>query len=155
PRERTLAASAIGIPVAAGGAILAFAGAYFASPLFPIGVAAQAEPAPGLRMDAFALGVGVMGVLLAVLAITVVAAARVARLSPSRVPLRPGVAVRAVAAVGAPPTLAAGTQFALDRGRYRRALPVRSSLVGSTFGVVVVVAVLVLSGSLDHLVSTP
>jgi ABC-type lipoprotein release transport system permease subunit len=155
PRERTLAASAIGIPVAAGGAILAFAGAYFASPLFPIGVASQAEPTPGLRMDEFALGVGVVSVVLAVVAITVVAAARVARLSPSRGPVRPGLAARTVAAVGAPPTLAAGTQFALDRGRYRRALPVRSSLIGSTFGVVVVVAVLVLSGSLDHLVSTP
>jgi ABC-type lipoprotein release transport system permease subunit len=156
PRERTLAASTIGIPVALGGAVLAFLGAYLASSLFPIGVAAQAEPAPGLRMDAFALGLGAVGVLLAVLAIAAVAAARVARLSVhSRGPVRPGVAARAVAAVGAPPTAAAGTQFALDRGRYRRALPVRSSLVGSTFGIMVVVAVLVFSASLEQLVSTP
>ena len=87
----------------------------------PIGVAAQAEPAPGLRIDAFALVLGAWACL-AVLAITAVAAARRAA-SPSREPVRPGVAARTVAAVGAPRSLAAGTRFALDRGRYRRGCP--------------------------------
>src|SRR5262249_40400280 len=70
-------------------------------------------------------------------------------------PVRQGTAARTAASIGAPPTVAAGTQFALDRGAYPRTLPVRSSLVGATFGVAVVVAVLVFAASLDHLVSTP
>ena len=58
PRHRALAAGAIGIPVALVGALLAVVGAALASPIFPIGVAAKAEPDPGLRIDAAAIGIG-------------------------------------------------------------------------------------------------
>jgi len=95
-------------------------------------------------------------VLLVVLAIAAVAAARTARTSRSvREPTRPALATRAVGELGAPPPMAAGMRFALDQGRSRPALPVRSSLIGASFGIVVIVAVLVFSASLDHLVSTP
>jgi hypothetical protein len=156
PRARMFAAAAVGVPVAVAGALLAVVGAILASPLFPIGVGADAEPDPGLHLDGFAIAVGAASVLLMVLAIAAVAAARTARIGPAARELRrPAVASRAVTELGAPPAMAAGMRFALDQGRSRPALPVRSSLVGATFGIVVVVAVLVFSASLDHLVSTP
>ena len=68
---------------------------------------------------------------------------------------RPGLAVRVAEQSGTRPPIAVGVRFALDRGQQRRALPVRSSLFGAAFGVVVVVAVLVFSAGLDHLVTTP
>ncbi|TML65446.1 MAG: FtsX-like permease family protein [Actinobacteria bacterium] len=53
------------------------------------------------------------------------------------------------------PSLGVGLEFALDRGDPRRPLPVRSSLAGAAFAVMVVVAVALFAASLDHLVSTP
>ncbi len=156
PRARMLAAAAIGVPVAVAGTALAVGGAIVASPLFPIGVAADAEPDPGLHVDGLAIAIGAVAVLVAVLAIAAVAAARTARIArAAREPTRPGLATRTVSELGAPPPVAAGMRFALDQGRVRPALPVRSSLVGATFGILVVVAVLVFAASLDHLVSTP
>ncbi len=156
PRARVLAAAAIGVPVAVVGALLALVGAVLASPLFPIGVASEAEPDPGIRVDGIVLAIGAAGVVIVVLVISVLAATRTARAArPVRESPRLGVAARALSELGTPPPFAAGARFALDPGRSRPALPVRSSLVGATFGILVVVAVLVFSASLDHLVSTP
>ena len=156
PRERVAAAAAVGVPIAVVGGLLAVIGAVLASPLFPIGVAGQAEPDPGIRVDGLALLGGLVAVLVVVIVLAVLAGTRTARATrPRREPARPSVAVRTVSELGAPPTMAAGTRFALDRGRALHALPVRSSLIGSAFGILVVVAVLVFSASLDHLVSTP
>jgi ABC-type lipoprotein release transport system permease subunit len=156
PRMRVLAAAAIGVPVAIAGVLLAVVGAVVASPLFPIGVARDAEPDPGLHVDGLAIAVGAAVVLVAVLAIAAIAGIRTARISRSaREAVRPAFVTRAIGEVGAPPPMAAGMRFALDQGRARPALPVRSSLIGATFGIVVIVAVLVFSASLDHLVSTP
>jgi ABC-type lipoprotein release transport system permease subunit len=156
PRARVLAAAAIGAPVAAVGAILALVGAVLMSPLFPIGVGALAEPDPGLDVDAFALALGAIGVLVAVVVVAVLAAARLARGgSSARGRRRPARAAAMMSDLGAPPPVSVGVQFALDQGRARPALPVRSSLVGATFGILVIVGVLVFSSSLDHLVSTP
>ena len=80
-RDRAMAASAVALPVAVGGAVLAFVGAFLASPLFPIGVAREAEPVPGLDLDVFPLAVGALAVLVIVVAFTVVAAARMTRLA--------------------------------------------------------------------------
>ena len=156
PAGRVLAAAAIGVPVALVGAVLAVVGAILASPLFPIGVARDAEPEPGVHVDGLAIAIGAAVVLLVVLTIAAVAGVRTARIARSaREPMRPTFATRAVAELGAPPPMAAGMRFALDQGRARPALPVRSSLIGATFGILVVIAVLVFSASLDHLVSTP
>jgi hypothetical protein len=156
PWHRVAAAAAVGAPIALGGAVLAVVGGLLASPLFPIGVAAKAEPDQGIRVDGFLLLAGAVGVLLVVLGIAVIAAIRTARVSqPERASARPGAAARATSELGVPPTVAVGMRFALDRGRSRLALPVRSSLLGAAFGILVVVAVLVFSVNLDHLVSTP
>jgi ABC-type lipoprotein release transport system permease subunit len=156
PRARVLAAASIAVPVAIGGALLALAGAVLASPLFPIGVGALAEPDPGIDLDPVVLLLGALGVLLAVGAIAFVAAARLATIDRgARERRRPGPVPAAVCELGAPPPLSVGVQFALDQGPSRPTLPVRSSLVGGTFGILVIVGVLVFAASLDHLVSTP
>ncbi|MDQ1431468.1 MAG: putative transport system permease protein [Actinomycetota bacterium] len=156
PRHRVLGAAALGVPIALVGAVGAVVGAVVASPIFPIGVAANAEPDPGLRFDGLAIGVGFLGVEVVVLAVAVIAGLRTAR--ATRAPTEaatPSLAARATAQTGAPPPVAVGVRFALDRGRQRHALPVRSSLLGATFGVLVVVAVLMFSVGLHHLVTTP
>jgi hypothetical protein len=156
PQARVLAAAAVGLPVAVAGAVLAFGGALVASRWFPIGVAGEAEPDPGIRIDAPTLLFGALAIVLVVTAVCVVAALRTAGVGRrERAPSRPGVAGRTVAELGAPPPVAAGMRFALDQGSARPALPVRSSLVGAVFGILVVVAVMVFSASLEHLVSTP
>ena len=156
PRARVLAAAAVGVPVAIVGAILAAVGALLASPLFPIGVGALAEPDPGLDVDGRVLLLGALGVLLVVALVAFLAAARVARVGRgARDGRRPARAAAVVSELGAPPPLSVGVEFALDQGRRRPTLPVRSSLVGATSGILVIVGVLVFSASLDHLVSTP
>ena len=134
-RVRVIAAATVGVPVALVGSVLALGGAALASPLFPLGVAADAEPDPGFRLDGVALA-GRRG-------------RGAARRAPHRGargdPHRPRGRVGARAGpsrhgrprrlrAGAPPPLAAGTRFALDPGRSRPSLPVRSSLLGATFG---------------------
>ena len=156
PLARVLAAAAVGLPVALAGALLALGGAIVASGWFPIGVAAQADPDPGIHIDAPTLVLGAVGIVLVVVAISAVAALRTARVvRRERAPSHPSLASRTIGELGAPPPVAAGMRFALDQGSARPALPVRSSLLGAVFGVLVVVAVMVFSASLDHLVSTP
>ena len=156
PQHRVAAAAAIGIPIALGGAVLAAVGSVLASPFFPIGVAAKAEPSPGIRVDALLLPAGFLALIVVVLAVVVFAAARTARASERVRPVtRPAIVARAASGLAVPPTMGVGLGFALDRGSGRRALPVRSSLVGVSFGVVIVVAVLMFSASLNHLASTP
>jgi ABC-type lipoprotein release transport system permease subunit len=156
PRARVLAAASVAVPVGVAGALLAVVGAVLASPLFPIAVGALAEPDPGLHVDVTALVLGALVVLVVVAVLAFCSASRLARASrDTRAPRRPARAAAAACDLGAPPPVSVGVQFALDQGGARPALPVRSSLVGAAFGVVVVVAVLVFAASLDHLVSTP
>jgi hypothetical protein len=156
PRHRVAAAAAVALPIATLGAVLAFVGAVLASPIFPIGVAGKAEPDPGIRLDGVTVGLGFLAVVVVVLVIALLAGLRTARATgPVQEASRPGVAARVAEQSGTRPPVAVGVRFALDRGQQRRALPVRSSLFGAAFGVVVIVAVLVFSAGLDHLVTTP
>ena len=156
PRHRVAAAAAIALPIAAVGAVLAVVGAVLASPIFPIGVAGKAEPDPGIRLDGVTVGVGFVAVVVVVLVIALLAGLRTARATgPVQEASRPGVAARIAQQSGTRPPVAVGVRFALDPGHQSRALPVRSSLFGAAFGVVVVVAVLVFSAGLDHLIATP
>ncbi len=156
PRHRAFAAAAVGVPVAVVGAAVAVVGAVLASPIFPIGVAAKAEPDPGIRLDAAAIGLGLL-VLVGCgpgrRARSPGCARRARRRGRVRRPPGPSVSARLSAEWGAAPPAAVGVRFALDRGRQRHALPVRSSLLGASFGVLVVVAVLVFSSGLQHLVA--
>ena len=156
PRHRVLAAAAIGLPVAIVGAVLAVIAAVLGSPIFPIGVADQAEPDPGFRFDGAAVGLGFAVVVAVVVATVVAAGIRTARAtSPVREVATPALTARTTEQIGTSPPVAVGIHFVLDRGRQRHALPVRSSLFGAAFGALVVTAVLVFSAGLDHLVTTP
>ncbi len=158
--QRVLATVFPGVPGLAGGAVLAVIVAAAASWFMPIGLGRRVEPMPGFAVDGWALGIG--GVVLFVVsgAIAVVGAWRVSRRS-SWDPSRQRLAVhtsrlaRALARTGVSVPTVVGVRMALERGRGRTAVPVRPALFGAIFGVVGVVAALVVGTSLDRLATEP
>src|SRR5262245_1316574 len=113
-------------PIAIGGAVLAVVVAWLASPLFPIGVARDAEPVRGLDFDAATLWVGAVVVFGSVMVVGAVAAAVVTR-QRARAAARPSRATRIMSDAGVAPPVAVGVGFALGRGR-GRAIPVWSTI---------------------------
>ena len=113
----------------------------------------------GFRIDALVLGLGLLAVVSFVLIVAAAAAWRVARSvagdHDARGVRRPSAVARSAASAGAPPTVTAGLRMALEPGRGPTAVPVRSAFLGAAVGTVGIVAVLVFSASLDHLVATP
>ncbi len=133
------------------GAALAVAIALLASPVAPVGVARDAEPDPGLRVDLPVLVLGGVAVALVFVAVAVrpaIVAARRRDLRSS--PSAPGAWA---AATGLAPPTVAGVRFALDRGG--AGVPARATLAGSATSVALIAATLAFSASLNHLVETP
>ncbi len=148
-----------GILLAVGaGTLLAFAVAVGLSPLAPLGPIRPIYPDPGVSFDWTVLGVGI-AVLIGVLAAAGLAIAlRDAPYRVRRLRERPLVVSRLVGraeAAGLSPTAVIGARFALEPGRGRTAVPVRSALLGSVLAVVTVVATLTFASSLTTLVATP
>ena len=159
-RRQLVAVSAVpGLVVAAGGGLLAGVLAVAASPLFPFGVARRADPTVGVHADWTVLLLGVVAVVLVVLVTAFVVARRATRRSTVRAtasrPARASVVADRVAAAGLAPPLASGVRMALEPGRGRTAVPVRTAFVGAAVGVLGVTAVLVFSANVDHLAATP
>jgi hypothetical protein len=128
------------------------------SPLAPLGPVRAVYPYRGVSFDWTVLGAGV-AILLSVL---LLAGALIAwREAPHRVrrlrerPLRVSRLVGRVEAAGLPTSGVIGARFALEPGRGRTAVPVRSALFGSVLAVVTVVATLTFASSLTTLVATP
>ena len=143
------------------GALVAVAVAIAASPLMPIGPARVAEPSPGIEVNLAILGVGFVLAFVAPLLLVVPAAWRAAsRFGPlgsaasgseeSRSSLVP-----AIGGGPGPLTASLGLRMALDPGRGRTAVPVRSALAGTTIALTALVAAFVFGASLLHLVDTP
>ena len=145
--------------VAVLGGLLAVVLAIALSPLTPIGAARTAEPDPGLRVDGFVLGVGVVAVVLAVLALAAIPAwrtrARVRCSSGTPESTRPSRLARALGTAGAWLPVTAGVRMALEPGRGRTAVPVRTTIVSALLAIATVTGAVVFAASLDHLVSTP
>ena len=147
--------------VTAAGGFLAAIVAIAASPLTPIGAARVAEPQPGVMVDAPILGLGLALLVILPLALILPAAWRAASMSPgsSRAamaaqPERSSRTARMLSA-GSSVTRAIGVRMALQSGRGRTAVPVRSAMLGTVVAVAATVAALVFGASFLHLLATP
>jgi len=140
------------------GSLMAAAVTVGLSPLTLFGPVRSAEPSSGIYLDAAVLGLGVL-VLFVVLGM--VSAVIGYRLAPHRAAARGQAAgrgsgaVRAALGAGLPASAVAGTRFALEPGRGRTAVPVRSVITGAVLTIGVVMATLTFGASLDSLVSHP
>jgi putative ABC transport system permease protein len=154
PAQLTAVGLARAAMIGSVGAVLAAGVATVTSPVFPVGLAAMAEPAPGFRADWVALVLGMAGVAAAVVGCgawpAVRAASRqrsVAGFAPRRSP--------ALARLVRPVTAVTGARLVLHRGAGRTALPVRSTVGAAAVGVAGLSAALVFAASLGNLLATP
>ncbi len=147
-RQRWLVMAA---PVVFGGvaaAVVAGVVAVALSPLFPFGIAGDAEPDPGLDVDPLVVvgGAVVVGLVLAL------AAGAVALVGLHR---RPDARPRRESTLPLPLVPALGVGMAIRPGRGRRAVPTRSALATATVGIALFVATLSFGQSLNQLVRDP
>ncbi|HEX9504606.1 MAG TPA: ABC transporter permease, partial [Acidimicrobiia bacterium] len=140
-------------------AMLAVVIAFVASPLTPIGAARTAEPDLGVFVDGPVLVLGFVTVGLAVLVLAAIPAwwyTRPTSVGTADQPVsRPSRLAGLLRASGASLAAGTGVRMALEPGRGRTAVPVRTTIVGAALAVATVVAALTFASSLDHLVSTP
>ncbi len=141
------------------GSVLAAGVAVTLSPLTPLGPVRPVYPTPGVAFDWTVLGLGFVALVLALSAIALVTADRQVRRLPGSgghdaAPLQPGI-VRSAARASLPISLVTGLRFALETGRGRSAVPVRSAILGAVLAVLVMVTTVTFSASLDTLVSHP
>jgi FtsX-like permease family len=155
PWQAVRAAAAGPFLAALAGATVGVLAAGVASRWFPIGSAALAEPAPGMRIDATVLGAGWAAIPLAVL-VWSLAAGWVGLVAQRRsaVDRRSAVATAATRA-GLPVPVVVGTRFALETGRGRTAVPVRPALFGAVAGVLGVVGVFTFSSGVSDAAANP
>jgi hypothetical protein len=143
------------------GAVLAVVIAVAASPLMPIGAVSVVEPQPGFSVDVAVLGVGAAATVLLLLLRALLPAwrqARAAGAGSAQAAAGDGRGSRlgaALAQAGLPPSAVVGVRMAVEPGRGRTAVPVRSTMAGTALAVTAVVAALTFAISLSHLVDTP
>jgi hypothetical protein len=146
--------------IGVGGAMVALAVAVALSPLAPIGLARRAELHPGIAVDLAVLAPGALAVVALVAACATVAAWRAGRapataLGEVEPAGRSSRVADALAAAGLPPTAVTGVRLALEPGRGRTAVPIRSAIAGAAAAVCAFVAVGISGASLTQLVGTP
>lgn len=156
-RDFALVGAVEGAAVALVGGVGTAALAIAASPLFPVGRARVAEPDPGLRVDALAVGAGSLILAVASFVVVVVVARRVAAqtLTAARPPDRPALATVLLGRLGARPPAVVGARMALERGHGALAVPVRAGFTGIAVGVAALVGSLTFGADLEHLLNTP
>jgi hypothetical protein len=154
-RQAVASASAGPFLAAAAGTTAGVAGAVVASRWMPIGLASIVEPHPGLDVDWLVLGVGsVIAPLLVLAGSAAAAAAALTAGRQQRAPRRSAVAA-AAARAGFPVPVVIGARFALEPGRGRSAVPVRSALVGAVAGVLGVLAAFTFSAGVSDAAAHP
>jgi hypothetical protein len=140
------------------GALLAVGVAIALSPFSLFGPVREVEPGHGIYLDAAVLGLGAIGLVVALGSVATVIAYRQV---PHRLAARDHAgaqrpaATRAAAAAGLPPSGVEGLRLALEPGRGRTAVPVRSVLTGAVLAMTVVTATLTFGASLTTLVTHP
>lgn len=158
--RRILASILVVLPAATGGVLLAILLAVVASPLLPMGTARQAEPNPGVDIDAVVLGIGALILFAALLVVSAASAWRTTA-SHGRVgahlvgSARPHTSIGRFLRRGSSPAVQLGVAMALEPGVGRTAVPVRSAIAGAAAGVAGIVAVVTFAASLDTLLDTP
>ena len=146
--------AAIGI-----GALLAAGVAVALSPLSPLGPVRAVYPGSPIAADWTVLGLGVLALAVVLgMAAMVMAWRGVPYRAERRARATPPSASRsaqAVASTGLPVPTLVGVRFALERGRGRTAVPVRSTILGAVLAVALVVSTLTFGSGLQSLVSRP
>jgi hypothetical protein len=148
-------AGVIGAVIA--GSLLAAAVAIGLSPFTLFGPVRVVEPGRGVYLDWTVLGFGALVLALILGAIAAVIAYRQAphRVAARAAPDRRSSVVGAAMAAGLPAAGVAGLRFALEQGRGRTAVPVRSVMAGAVLAASVVMATLTFGASLGTLISHP
>ena len=155
-RRQAISAASAG-PFLAGlaGGTLGVAGAMLASRWMPIGMASIAEPHPGIALDWLVLGPGWVIAPLLVLAGSAAAAAVALSAGRRQASARRSTIAAAAAAANFPVPVVVGSRFALEPGRGRSSVPVRSALVGAVAGVLGVLAAFTFSAGVSDAASHP
>jgi ABC-type lipoprotein release transport system permease subunit len=146
--------------IAVVGGAIAVAVAVLVSPLMPFGLARQAELHSGLSIDVAVLAAGAGLIVLLVLATAVAPALRVRRRDTvdrdeDEVRASSHWVARTLERWSAPPTVAIGVRYALERGRGRSAVRAVPALTSAILGVAMLTGALTFGASLNHLVGTP
>lgn len=144
--------------VAVGAAVIGAGIAIVASPLVPFGLARELDPSVGLFVDMPVILIGFGAVLALVVGRAALAAVTVVHESTSggeQVAARASVLADATARAGLSASAVAGVRFAVERGRGRTAVPVRSALIGAAAGVLAVTAAVSFGRSFDHALAEP
>jgi FtsX-like permease family/MacB-like periplasmic core domain len=146
--------------VATAGAVAGAVVAAAASPLFPIGPARLAERHPGFAVNWAILGLGALAAVVLLLAAAAMPAWRATRASGSAQGVtdrasRPSRLASSAARAGLPASAAIGVRMAVEPGRGRTAVPVRSALAGLALGVAAVIATSTFGANLQRLVDEP
>jgi ABC-type lipoprotein release transport system permease subunit len=144
------------------GAALAVVVACLLSPALPVGLARTAEPRPGFAFDSTALGLGALATFTFVALAATVPALRAARFATRGAPAADtgggssrSLVVGFLSRVAVPPSVTTGVRFALEPGRGRNAVPVRSAIAGAVVGVTALAAALAFTTSIGHLLDSP
>jgi hypothetical protein len=140
------------------GALLAVVVAIVLSPIAPIGAVRQVDPSPGFSVDWTVVGAGWAMLVLALGAVALVVAYRVAphrTVHTWQAPFSRSRIAAQVASTGLPVSAVTGVRFALERTSGRTAVPVRSALIGSVVAVTLLVSTLTFGSGLNTLVTHP
>ena len=155
--DRRIALRAMTLPAvitAVVGAAVGLGVAIALSPRFPISQARRYDLDVGVHTDWLVLGIAAAATVVAVLGIALTSALwstsgrRAAHATPST-------AGRWAARGGLPPALVIGSRLAVEPGRGRRAVPVRSALIGSIVGVLGVVGCFTFRAGLADAAASP
>jgi hypothetical protein len=155
--DRDIAVRALMMPAVLTAAIGAATGVVVALALsarFPISQGRRYDLDVGYHADWVVLGIAASAVVLAVLTIALGSAVWAASGRRPRTPT-PSTAGMWAARTGLPPALAVGSRLAVEPGRGRRAVPVRSALVGALVGVLGVVGCFTFRAGLADAAASP
>jgi len=137
------------------GVLIGVSIAILLSPLAPLGLAREAEVDIGFHLDLPVVLIGVAAILVLLVARATLPAWLASRAVDSDVAHKPVRAADALARAGLPAPSVAGVRMALDPGRGRHAVPIRTAIAGSVLATTVLITAIAFGASLSHLADSP